>query len=114
MFGPEDRFLNMFAQMHLRLPRVPLVEGGVARVQPVFVHDVARAIFKVATSEDPEIMLGQTYDIAGANGCRSKHALQLYMRTRDPAELCTAIVIPNIRHRRPRRVHVPRDRGVCV
>ena len=45
---------------------MPLVDGGVARVQPVFVHDVARAVFKVATSEDPDVMLGQTYDIAGA------------------------------------------------
>ena len=38
VFGPEDRFLNLFAQLHGRLPRVPLVEGGTARVQPLFVQ----------------------------------------------------------------------------
>ena len=65
VFGPEDRFLNLFAQLHQRLPRVPLVEGGTARVQPLFVEDLAQAIFKIALSEDPEFMLGQTYDLAG-------------------------------------------------
>lgn len=39
---PRCRFLNMFAQLHLRLPRVPLVEGGNARVQPLFVQDLAQ------------------------------------------------------------------------
>lgn len=66
VFGPEDRFLNMFANLHAKLPRVPLVEGGTSRVQPLFVQDLAQAVFKVAMSEDPEFMLGQTYDLAGA------------------------------------------------
>lgn len=65
VFGPEDRFLNLFARMYETFPRVPLVEGGTARVQPLFVHDLAKAIFKIAMSEEPEIMLGQTYDFAG-------------------------------------------------
>ena len=37
--------------------------------QPLFVQDLAQAIFKVAISEDPEFMLGQTYDLAGACVC---------------------------------------------
>jgi NADH dehydrogenase (ubiquinone) 1 alpha subcomplex subunit 9 len=65
MFGPEDRFLNAYARMHQLLPRVPLVEGGVARVQPLFVHDFARALHAIVRSEDPDVMLGQTYDLAG-------------------------------------------------
>ena len=67
VFGAEDRFLNTIATLHGRLGgRVPLVDGGTARVQPLFVHDLAQAVFKVAMSEDPEFMLGQTYDLAGA------------------------------------------------
>jgi NADH dehydrogenase (ubiquinone) 1 alpha subcomplex subunit 9 len=65
VFGPEDRFLNLFARMYALFPRVVLVNEGSARVQPLFVHDLAQAIFKVAMSEDPEVMLGQTYDLAG-------------------------------------------------
>ena len=65
VFGPEDRFLNLFARMYSTLPRVVLVDGGAARVQPLYVHDLAQAIYKVAVSEDPEYMLGQTYDLAG-------------------------------------------------
>ena len=68
VFGPEDRFLNLFAQLQQRLPRMPLVDGGQARVQPLFVQDLSAAIFKIAMSEDPEFMLGQTYDLAGARG----------------------------------------------
>jgi len=48
IFGAEDRFLNWIAKMYVTLPRVPLVEGGMARVQPVYVDDVAQAIFKIA------------------------------------------------------------------
>jgi uncharacterized protein YbjT (DUF2867 family) len=48
MFGSEDRFFNLFAFMHFHLPRVPVVDGGHARVQPVSVQDVARAIHKIA------------------------------------------------------------------
>ena len=44
---------------------MPLVSGGTARVQPLYVLDLARAIHTIATSEDEQIMLGQTYDLAG-------------------------------------------------
>ena len=63
--GPEDRFLNLFARMHLSLPRIPLVNGGAARVQPLYVHDLAHAVHRIALSEDPNVMLAQTYDLAG-------------------------------------------------
>jgi uncharacterized protein YbjT (DUF2867 family) len=65
VFGPEDRLLNLYAKMYQVFPRVPLVDGGVARTQPVYVNDVADAIAKIALSTDPEVMLGQTYDVAG-------------------------------------------------
>ena len=63
--GAEDRFLNLFARMHGSFPRVPLVSGGSARVQPLYVQDLAHAIHRIAISTDPEVMLSQTYDLAG-------------------------------------------------
>ena len=46
-------------------PQLPLVDGGKARLQPLFVQDFARAVARLAMSEDPEEMLAQTYDLAG-------------------------------------------------
>jgi uncharacterized protein YbjT (DUF2867 family) len=43
VFGPEDKFLNLFAQLTRVLPVLPL-GGAKARFQPVFVGDVVRAI----------------------------------------------------------------------
>lgn len=81
VFGPEDRFLNLFARMYNTLPRIPLVEGGTARVQPVYVQDVAQAIFKIAMSEDPEYMLGQTYDLAGPEEYTHREVVEYVFET---------------------------------
>lgn len=81
MFGPEDRFLNLFAMLHQAFGRVPLVEGGNTRVQPVYVNDVAKAIYKVALSEDPEVMLGQTYELAGPEEYTHKEVVEYVFDT---------------------------------
>jgi NADH dehydrogenase len=43
IFGAEDQFLNKFAQLAGLLPLVPLAAAS-ARIQPVWVEDVARVI----------------------------------------------------------------------
>ena len=44
VFGAEDQFLNLFARMQLVLPLIPLA-GAHARFQPVWVRDVAQALW---------------------------------------------------------------------
>jgi len=61
VFGPEDRFLNLFAGLARWLPVVPLA-GARARLQPVYVGDVAQALAKAL--HDPETA-GCTYPLAG-------------------------------------------------
>ena len=61
VFGPEDQFFNRFAGMARLSPAIPLV-GGQTRFQPVYVDDVAGAIFKAATL--PEAA-GNTYELGG-------------------------------------------------
>ena len=61
VFGPEDRFLNTFADLQRLFPVMPLARAQ-ARFQPVFVGDVAQAI--VNALDTPET-IGRTYELAG-------------------------------------------------
>jgi len=63
LFGHEDRLLNWFANMAARFPVVPLVDGGHALTQPVWVDDVARTINRII--DDPEKFEGRRVDCFG-------------------------------------------------
>lgn len=62
VFGREDQFVNRFAAMIAAAPVVPVVRG-VAKFQPVYVGDVARAV--VAALADPARFGGRTFDLGG-------------------------------------------------
>ncbi len=61
VFGREDRSVNLFAQLQRMAPLMPL-GGADARLQPVWVQDLARALVAVLLRRDS---VGQTYEIAG-------------------------------------------------
>ena len=61
MFGPEDHFLNLFADLQHTFPFVPLA-GSDTRFQPVWVVDVAMAIVR---SLHERRTIGQTYEACG-------------------------------------------------
>ena len=44
VFGPEDQFTNRFAALARISPFLPLIGGGVTRMQPAYVGDVATAV----------------------------------------------------------------------
>ena len=61
VFGPEDQLTNRFAAM-AELPFLPVIAAKRA-FQPVYVHDLARAIAKAAL--EPRKHGGKTYEIGG-------------------------------------------------
>ena len=61
IFGAEDQFLNLFANLQAIAPFMPLAGQG-TRFQPVWVGDVARA---VVTCLQQPATLGQTYELCG-------------------------------------------------
>lgn len=61
VFGPEDQFMNMFARLARFFPLLPIA-GAQAKMQPVFVQDVAQAILNAMSQP---WAAGQTFDLAG-------------------------------------------------
>jgi uncharacterized protein YbjT (DUF2867 family) len=61
VFGPEDQFLNRFAQLVKLFPVIGIPRAN-ARFQPVYVGDVARAVVDCL---DEPVTYGQRYDLAG-------------------------------------------------
>ena len=62
MFGPGDALFGTLAELARVLPALPVIGGGRARIQPVYVEDVAEAIARILA--DPGTA-GRSYEVAG-------------------------------------------------
>ena len=78
VFGPEDNLFNKFALMARFSPILPLIGGGQAKFQPVFVGDVAEAI---VTLVDRGVADGKTYELGGPEVMSFKQILQFVVKT---------------------------------
>jgi len=72
IFGPEDRFLNLFAQLTALLP-VLVLGSSEARFQPVYVGDVVKAM--LAALED-RAAADKRYDLCGPRECTLRQLLE--------------------------------------
>lgn len=77
MFGAEDRFLQRMADSVLLRPVIPMAGGGDARVQPVFVVDVAK--FVAAAARDPAVFAGKTLELGGPDILSIKECYEFVM-----------------------------------
>ncbi len=78
VFGAEDDFFNRFGRMARFAPALPLIGGGQTRFQPVFVDDVACAIFNALTREDAA---GRTYELGGPKVYTFEEIMNLVLET---------------------------------
>jgi NADH dehydrogenase len=78
VFGPEDDFFNRFAALARIAPALPLVGGGVTRMQPVFAGNVAEAI---ARAVDGDLRAGLIYELGGPDVRTFKELMQFVLAT---------------------------------
>lgn len=62
IFGPEDAFINMLAEVIRKTPIMPVIGGGKNLMQPVSVKDVAASFRAAVESSAHE---GKTYELGG-------------------------------------------------
>jgi uncharacterized protein YbjT (DUF2867 family) len=76
MFGPEDQFTNRFAALARMSPALPLIGGGVTRMQPAYVGDVATA---VADAVDGKAKPGATYELGGPEVLTMREIMEIIL-----------------------------------
>lgn len=91
VFGPEDQFTNRFAAMARMMPVLPLVGGGVTKLQPVFVGDVAKAI---ADAADGKARAGATYELGGPEVMTMRAAIEAILATIERNRLLATLPFP--------------------
>ncbi len=67
VFGPQDNFFNMFAEMARYTPFLPLIGGGHTKFQPVYVGDVADCVMAALTIDksNENNPCGKIYELGG-------------------------------------------------
>lgn len=78
VFGAEDDFFNRFGRMARMAPALPLIGGGQTRFQPVFVDDVAAAIFNALDRDDAQ---GRVYELGGPKVYSFEDIMNLVLET---------------------------------
>jgi uncharacterized protein YbjT (DUF2867 family) len=78
VFGPEDEFTNRFASLAQMSPALPLIGGGLTKLQPVYVGDVATAI---AEAVDGKAKAGATYELGGPEVLTMREVMELILST---------------------------------
>ena len=76
VFGPEDNFLNRFASLTRFSPIIPVPNSGLARLQPAYVGDIAKAAGSALSKTNAD---GETYELGGKNIYSLRALLELML-----------------------------------
>lgn len=62
VFGADDDFTNKFAALTALIPVLPMVDGAAAKMQPVWIEDLANAIVKIIETSEHQ---GKVWEFGG-------------------------------------------------
>jgi NADH dehydrogenase len=88
VFGPEDQFTNRFAALARLSPVLPLIGGGLTRLQPVYVGDVATA---VADAVDGKTRAGAIYELGGPEVLSLREIIEIILATIERRRLLVSL-----------------------
>jgi uncharacterized protein YbjT (DUF2867 family) len=88
VFGPEDQFTNRFAALARMSPMLPLIGGGLTKMQPVYVGDVATA---VADAIDGKTRDGATYELGGPEVLTMREIMEIILATTERQRLLVSL-----------------------
>jgi uncharacterized protein YbjT (DUF2867 family) len=88
VFGPEDQFTNRFASLARMSPALPLIGGGLTKMQPVYVGDVANA---VADAVDGKTKAGATYELGGPEVLTMREIMEIILATIDRRRMLVSL-----------------------
>jgi NADH dehydrogenase len=88
VFGPEDQFTNRFAALAQISPVLPLIGGGLTKLQPVYVGDVATA---VADAVDGKAKAGCTYELGGPEVLTMREIIEVILKTTERKRLLVPV-----------------------
>jgi NADH dehydrogenase len=77
VFGPEDHFTNRFAGLARISPMLPLIGGGLTKLQPVYAGDVATA---VANAVDGKTQPGAVYELGGPEVMTMRKIIEIILK----------------------------------
>ena len=77
LFGPGDSFLNTLAGIARMSPCLPLFGRGETRLQPVYLHDVAEAVARIAAMPAAR---DRTYELGGPDIYSYRALIELLLR----------------------------------
>src|SRR6202051_3681063 len=80
IFGPEDQFTNRFAALARMSPMLPLIGGGLTKLQPVYVGDVATAVADAVEGKTRE---GAIYELGGPEVLSMRQIIEIILATID-------------------------------
>ena len=76
VFGPEDKFFNVFASIAQFSPALPLIGGGKTKFSPIYVGDVAKAIVKTLKLENSKPKI---YELGGPKNYSFKELMEILL-----------------------------------
>ena len=88
VFGPEDQFTNRFAALARMSPALPLIGGGLTRMQPVYVGDVASA---VADAVDGKAKAGATYELGGPEVLTMREIMEIILEITERSRMLISL-----------------------